>query len=65
MFHKPRPGSADPAIDRAWQPTQPGGLPEPTAREQPPLRELLQGLDVRELEGETLFDQHFGPASDD
>jgi hypothetical protein len=27
---------------------------------QPPLREVLKGLDARELEGETVFDQSFG-----
>ena len=56
---------------RAWQRTTPGGLP-PAApapaiatqtgpREQPPLQEVLRGLDARELEGETVFDQLFGP----
>jgi len=36
--------------------------PEPldTRRVQPPLREVLKGLDARELEGETVFDQLFG-----
>lgn len=51
----------------AWQATQPGELGPSTGvawaghRPQPPLREVLQGLDVRELDGETLFDQLFGP----
>ena len=55
----------------AWQHTIPGELPldpsEPgpalgrLSRVQPPLREVLKGLDARELEGETLFDQLFGP----
>ena len=49
---------------RAWQPTHAGELsaPEPldTRRVQPPLREVLKGLDARELEGETVFDQLFG-----
>lgn len=48
-----------------WQRTQAGGLPMPSAapsppRTQPPLREVLKGLDARELEGETVFDQLFG-----
>jgi hypothetical protein len=55
----------------AWQHTLPGELPldgsevgpllRPLSRVQPPLREVLQGLDARELEGETVFDQLFGP----
>jgi hypothetical protein len=58
---------------RAWQRTTPGALP-PAApapapaiaaragpRVQPPLQEVLRGLDARELEGETVFDQLFGP----
>lgn len=54
---------------RAWQDTTPGEL-APAAgtdairrstRVQPPLQEVLQGLDARELEGETVFDQLFGP----
>lgn len=32
----------------------------PLSPVQPPLREVLQGLDARELEGETVFDQLFG-----
>jgi hypothetical protein len=54
----PDPGSP-------WQRTRAGALP-PSApqrtptRVQPPLRETLKGLDVRELEGETVFDQLFG-----
>ncbi len=56
---------------RAWQRTTPGALPpaapapaiatEAGPREQPPLQEVLRGLDARELEGETVFDQLFGP----
>jgi hypothetical protein len=55
----------------AWQHTVPGDLPldglepaaavRPLSRMQPPLLEVLQGLDARELEGETVFDQWFGP----
>ncbi len=59
---------------RAWQRTTAGGLDPlpaapaaapaggpPRARVQPPLQEVLQGLDARELEGQTVFDQLFGP----
>jgi hypothetical protein len=51
-----------------WQRTRPGTLPLPAPlhappRVQPPLREMLKGLDVRELEGETVFDQLFGTAA--
>jgi hypothetical protein len=51
--------------DRAWQDTTPGDLapeaaPTGSRRVQPPLREVLRGLDARELEGETVFDQLFG-----
>lgn len=55
------PSHADPG--RAGPRTRAGELPLPTAapRAQPPLREVLHGLDVRELEGETVFDQLFGP----
>ncbi len=46
---------------RARPPTRPGDLPQPApSRPQPPLREVLKGLEVRELEGETVFDQLFG-----
>lgn len=55
-----------PAAD-AWQDTQPGELPASmpasplaVARRHPPLTEVLQGLDARELEGQTVFDQLFG-----
>ena len=51
-----------PAADD-WQDTQPGQLPAGVpvaARRQPPLTEVLQGLDARELEGQTVFDQLFG-----
>ncbi len=37
----------------------------PAARVQPPLQEVLKGLDARELEGETVFDQLFGVGPDD
>ena len=51
---------------RVWQASQAGELPLAGAapsprRVQPPLREVLKGLDARELEGETVFDQLFGP----
>jgi hypothetical protein len=35
--------------------------PVVSRRQQPPLKEVMQGLDARELEGETVFDQLFGP----
>lgn len=44
----------------AWQRTRPGELPAPAPRTQPPLCEVIKGLDARELEGETVFDQLFG-----
>ncbi|MES2719019.1 MAG: hypothetical protein V4795_24885 [Pseudomonadota bacterium] len=57
---------------RAWQATTPGELAPlaaraamaPGRRPQPPLQEVLQGLDSRELEGPTVFDQLFGPLPD-
>ena len=56
MNHPPAP--VDPG--RPWQRTRAGDLPPPSPqRPQPPLREVLKGLDVRELEGETVFDQFF------
>ena len=42
------------------QRTHPGELPPPANRAQPPLREVIKGLDARELEGQTVFDQLFG-----
>lgn len=63
---EPRPPNRD------WEPTSP--LPmtivpdTPVApRPQPPLTEVIQGLESRELEGETVFDQLFGdkPAAQD
>ena len=53
----------------AWQDTTPGMLTttavaapgKPGSRVQPPLQEVLQGLEARVLEGETVFDQLFGP----
>jgi hypothetical protein len=57
MSHSPSP--VDPG--RAWQRTSAGDMPPPAlSRPQPPLREVLQGLEVRELEGESVFDQLFG-----
>ncbi len=52
-----------PKPDRAWQPTLAGDLapPAPAApRPQPPLREAIKGLDTRELDSQTVFDQLFG-----
>jgi hypothetical protein len=50
---------------RAWQTTRPSPLPETpvvpaSRRQQPPLQEVIRGLDARELQGETVFDQLFG-----
>jgi hypothetical protein len=67
MIDRRRPTAANPsaAAGREWQPTQAGALlPEPPSRRQPPLREVLKGLDLRELEGQTVFDQLFGPAAE-
>ena len=47
----------------AWETTSPSALdllPFIRQRAHPPLREVLKGLDARELEGETVFDQLFG-----
>lgn len=71
-----RPFAKPPADPRAeappeWQNTCPAPLDlapaelpppaRPTPRQQPPFKEVLQGLDSRELEGQTVFDQLFGP----
>lgn len=48
----------------AWAQTCPSELTPPAPRRQPPLREVLQGLDSRELEGPTVFDQLFGVLPD-
>jgi len=66
MIHRRRPTAPtpSPAAGREWQPTEAGGLlPESPSRRQPPLREVLKGLDARELEGQTVFDQLFGPTA--
>lgn len=55
---QPVPGLDEGSID--WQDTRPSQLDEPAPRVQPPLKEVLQGLDARELEGQTVFDQLFG-----
>lgn len=47
----PAPGAASPARDG-------DGLPG--RRHQPPLQEVLKGLEARELEGQTVFDALFG-----
>lgn len=54
-----------PAPPPAGERPAPGAAPAPAprARVQPPLREAFKGLDMRELEGETVFDQLFGPDS--
>ena len=58
----PHPTHRQTAADEPWPDTQPGDwLAQAAAtRCQPPLTEVLQGLDARELEGQTVFDQHFG-----
>ncbi len=45
-----------------WQSTRPLPLATPpeTSQNQPPLTEVLHGLDSRELDGDTLFDRLFG-----
>ena len=52
------PAPADPGRARHRNPAVDGLLPG-SQRPQPPLREVFKGLDVRELEGETVFDQLF------
>ncbi|MBL8350265.1 MAG: hypothetical protein JNL87_08100 [Burkholderiaceae bacterium] len=61
--HPPvREPARDPA--RAWQRTVVGELPPPLATRPPaPPRQAIQGLDVRELESQTVFDQLFGAGS--
>jgi hypothetical protein len=67
MSHTDRPFSDSRSAPRATpvarRPDAPaGGLDKPPGtRVQPPLQEVLKGLDARELEGETVFDQLFGP----
>lgn len=62
MNRRRKPPPPAPATGRAWQRTRPSPLPdEVSARPQPPLKEVIKGLDARELEGETVFDQLFGP----
>jgi len=56
--HRPTPA---PAPGRPRDGASPAPRAAATPRVQPPLREVLQGLDARELEGETVFDQLFGP----
>ena len=55
------PAKPAPAPDDAWQQTRPSPLQPATPRVQPPLKEVFKGLDSRELEGQTVFDQLFGP----
>jgi len=54
--HRPPPAPAPGRPGDGSSPAQPL-----SRRVQPPLTEVLQGLDARELEGETVFDQLFGP----
>ena len=62
--HRPTGPSLSPAASHEWPPHDAGTL-LPQQRRQPPLREVLKGLHVRELEGETVFDQLFGPNARD
>ena len=69
MIYRRRPTAPNPSPGQAsgsdWQSTEAGALlPELPNRRQPPLREVLKGLDARELEGQTVFDQLFGPAAE-
>jgi hypothetical protein len=58
MNHATATATADPSP--SWPRSRSGDLPPPaTSRLQPPLREVIQGLDVRELDDETVFDQFF------
>ena len=62
--HRPTAPIPSPAASHEWPPHNADTLlPQP--RRQPPLREVLKGLHVRELEGETVFDQLFGPNARD
>ncbi len=62
--HRPTAPIPSPALSPDWPPHDAGTL-LPQTRRQPPLREVLKGLHVRELEGQTVFDQLFGPAAQD
>lgn len=56
---RPLPPPA-PTPDDAWEQTRPSLLQPAAPRLQPPLKEVFKGLDARELEGPTVFDQLFG-----
>ena len=64
MIYKTRPTPAPTReTSRAWQRTVVGELSPPVTPRMPtPQREAIQGLDVRELESETVFDRLFGDA---
>ena len=62
--HRPTAPIPSPASSPEWPPAD-AGTRLPQTRRQPPLREVLKGLHVRELEGQTVFDQLFGPAAPD
>mgnify|MGYP000884487742 FL=1 len=61
-----------PSDDHGRQPGTASGavLPQATAaadttrRHQPPLQEVLKGLDAREMESSSIFDQLFGPLAE-
>jgi hypothetical protein len=64
MIYKTRPTPAPTReTTRAWQRTVIGELSPPVNPRLPTLqREAIQGLDVHELESETVFDRLFGDA---
>ena len=62
---RPTAPKLSPAASRGQPPTAAAALLPGSRRRQPPLREVLKGLDARELEGETVFNQLFGPAAED
>jgi len=59
-----RPGAARNPAGAAGAAATAAATPLPGRRPQPPLQEVLKGLDSRELEGQTVFDQLFGPLPD-
>jgi hypothetical protein len=58
--HHDEPATCPLEPGSAWQRQRAGDPPPAPQRPQPPLREVLKGLDVRELGGETVFDPLVG-----